>query len=148
MGAGPGRIPGVGAGDRERRGRDPRAEQALSGATRALEPKAMAAARLPEIVSGLDLDADPHTFEDLLENEDWWAPYRTEFPLSGLVTASGALAMIMGTLGGSPNAPATGLAGQSPAATHAIVFLGFAREGVAQQGGCCWPPSSGRAPPG
>jgi len=71
-----------------------RAEQALSGATRALEPKAMAAARLPEIVSGLDLDADPHTFEDLLENEDWWAPYRTEFPLSGLVTASGALATI------------------------------------------------------
>jgi hypothetical protein len=71
-----------------------RAEQALSGATRALEPKAMTAARLPEIVSGLDLDADPHTFEDLLENEDWWAPYRTEFPLSGLVTASGALATI------------------------------------------------------
>ena len=36
----------------------------------------MAASRLPEIVSGLDLDADAHTFEDLLENEDWWAPYR------------------------------------------------------------------------
>ena len=43
----------------------------------------MAASRLPEIVSGLDLDADVHTFEDLLENEDWWAPYRTEFALSG-----------------------------------------------------------------
>ncbi len=49
----------------------------------------MAASRLPEIVSGLDLDADVHTFEDLLENEDWWAPYRTEFALSGLVTAPG-----------------------------------------------------------
>jgi len=71
-----------------------RAEQALSGATRALEPKAMTAARLPEIVSGLDLDADPHTFEDLLENEDWWAPYRSEFPLSGIVTGAGAVATI------------------------------------------------------
>ena len=72
-----------------------RVDQALAGATRALEPKAMAAARLPEIVSGLDLDADAHTFEDLLQNEDWWAPYRAEFPLSGVVTANGALAIIM-----------------------------------------------------
>jgi hypothetical protein len=72
-----------------------RVEQALAGATRVLEPKAMAAARLPEIVSGLDLDADAHTFEDLLQNEDWWAPYRAEFPLSGVVTANGALAIIM-----------------------------------------------------
>src|SRR5262249_9775175 len=71
-----------------------RIDQALSTAARALEPKATAAARLPEIVSALDLDADPHTFEDLLENEDWWAPYRAEFPLSGLVTANGALAML------------------------------------------------------
>src|SRR5438477_4819940 len=45
-----------------------RVDQALAGVARALEPKAMAAARLPEIVSGLDLDADAHTFEDLLEN--------------------------------------------------------------------------------
>jgi hypothetical protein len=72
-----------------------RVEHALAGATRVLEPKAMAAARLPEIVSGLDLDADAHTFEDLLQNEDWWAPYRAEFPLSGVVTANGALAIIM-----------------------------------------------------
>jgi hypothetical protein len=70
-----------------------RVDQAVAGAARALEPKATAAARLPEIVSALDLEADPHTFEDLLENEDWWAPYRSEFPLSGLVTANGALAM-------------------------------------------------------
>jgi len=47
-----------------------RVDQAVSGVARALEPKAVAAARLPEIVSGLDLDADAHTFEDLLENED------------------------------------------------------------------------------
>ena len=70
-----------------------RAEQALAGATRALEPKAMAAARLPGIVSALDLDADAHTFEDLLDNEDWWAPYRSEFSLSGVLTGDGTLAM-------------------------------------------------------
>src|SRR6185369_708978 len=69
-----------------------RVDQAMATAVRGLEPKAMTAARLPEIVSALDLDADPHTFEDLLENEDWWATYRNEFPLSGLVTANGALA--------------------------------------------------------
>ena len=71
-----------------------RIELGLASAAHALEPKVMSAARLPEIVSGLDLDADAHTFEDLLENEDWWAPYRSEFALSGVVTANGALAML------------------------------------------------------
>jgi hypothetical protein len=71
-----------------------RVEQAMAGVAHGLEPKAATAARLPEIVSGLDLDADAHTFEDLLENEDWWAPYRAEFPLSGVVTADGALAIL------------------------------------------------------
>jgi len=82
-----------------------RLDQGIAAAARALEPKAMNAARQPEIVSGLDLDADAHTFEDLLENEDWWAPYRSEFPLSGVITGTGALAMIgSGTadLSGSP----------------------------------------------
>ena len=78
---------GGGSGDEDQRATATalraRVEQALATAARALEPKAMAAARLPEIVSGLDLDADAHTFEDLLENEDWWAPYRAEFALSG-----------------------------------------------------------------
>src|SRR5262245_24715279 len=71
-----------------------RIDLAVAGVARALEPKAASAARLPEIASGLDLDADAHTFEDLLENEDWWAPYRAEFPVSGVVTANGALAML------------------------------------------------------
>ena len=71
-----------------------RIELGVANAARALEPKAASAARLPEIASGLDLDADAHTFEDLLENEDWWAPYRAEFQLSGVVTATGALAML------------------------------------------------------
>src|SRR3954464_1037253 len=67
-----------------------RIDLGVASAARVLEPKAMSAARLSEIVSGLDLDADAHTFEDLLENEDWWAPYRSEFALSGLVTGAGA----------------------------------------------------------
>jgi hypothetical protein len=71
-----------------------RVESAMAAEGRALEPKAASAARLSEIVSGLDLDADPHTFEDLLENEDWWAPYRLEFALSGVVNRRGTLAMI------------------------------------------------------
>jgi len=82
-----------------------RLDQGIAAAARALEPKAMNAARQPEIVSGLDLDADAHTFEDLLENEDWWAPYRSEFPLSGVITGSGAIAMIgsgSADLSGSP----------------------------------------------
>ena len=81
-----------------------RVDQALAGAARVLEPKALAAARLPEIVSGLDLDADAHTFEDLLENEDWWAPYRSEFPLSGVATANAVAIIGAGNadLSGSP----------------------------------------------
>ena len=71
-----------------------RLERALVSAARALEPKAATAARLSEVVSGLDLGADPHTFEDLLQNEDWWAPYRAEFPVSGVITSTGALALL------------------------------------------------------
>jgi hypothetical protein len=70
-----------------------RLEQALRSTARALEPKATAASRLQGIVSGLDLDADSHTFADLLENEEWWAPIRAEFPISGVVDAAGALAV-------------------------------------------------------
>src|SRR4051794_10607974 len=109
-----------------------RAEQALTTAARALEPKAMAASRLPEIVSALDLDADVHTFEDLLENEDWWARYRSEFALSGLVTGAGAVAMIsMATPGGSPSPAGTGHAEPSPAATRAIGSAGVELGGAA-----------------
>src|SRR5262245_8875615 len=100
-----------------------RIDQALAGAARALEPKALSAARLSEIVSGLDLDADVHTFEDLLENEDWWAPYRSEFPLSGVVTASGALAVMVGQEA-SPKTLAPQAVGQAPAATRAVLASG------------------------
>jgi len=103
-----------------------RIDQALATAARALEPKATAAARLPEIVSALDLDADPHTFEDLLENEDWWAPYRAEFPLSGLVTANGALAMLGGSSADLSGAPAVRQAREAGVASGVAAIGGRA----------------------
>jgi hypothetical protein len=71
-----------------------RIEQALRTRSHALEPRASEAAGLPALVSGLDLGADAHTFEDLLQTEDWWAPLRSEFTLSGLVGPTGPLAML------------------------------------------------------
>ncbi|HEY4394004.1 MAG TPA: hypothetical protein VGP64_08080, partial [Polyangia bacterium] len=69
-----------------------RLDEALKVTTGAVESKASAAARLPEIASALDLDADSHTFEDLLSNEDWWASYRAEFAVNGVVSATGRVA--------------------------------------------------------
>jgi hypothetical protein len=63
-----------------------RVEQAFGAQARALEPAAAAAARLPELTAALTMGADQATVQDLLDNEDWWAPYRTEFPLSAVVT--------------------------------------------------------------
>ena len=63
-----------------------RVEQALGAQARALEPAAAAAARLPELTAALNMGADQATVQDLLDNEDWWAPYRTEFPLSAVLT--------------------------------------------------------------
>jgi tRNA A-37 threonylcarbamoyl transferase component Bud32 len=71
-----------------------RVEQSMQAATGAIESRAAAAAHLPAIASALDLDADPHTFEDLLSNEDWWAPFRAEFAVNGVVSAGGRLAAI------------------------------------------------------
>jgi protein kinase-like protein len=103
-----------------------RVDQALAGAARALEPKATAAARLSEIVSGLDLDADAHTFEDLLENEDWWAPYRSEFPLSGVVTANGALAVLGSGNTDLSGTPAVRLAREAGVASGVAAIQGRA----------------------
>jgi serine/threonine-protein kinase len=63
-----------------------RVEQALGAQARALEPAAAAAARLPELTAALSMGADQATVQDLLDNEDWWATYRTEFPLSAVLT--------------------------------------------------------------
>src|SRR5262249_32164601 len=53
-----------------------RVEQSLASRARALEPKVAEAARVPELGAALNMGADQDTFQDLLESEDWWAPYR------------------------------------------------------------------------
>ena len=77
----------------------PRLEQALQAELAAIASRASSAAHLPEIAAALDLDADSHTFDDLLSTEDWWAPYRTEFIVNGVIAANGQLA-ILGPLDG------------------------------------------------
>jgi hypothetical protein len=68
-------------------------DQALRARARALEPRAADAAAVPELVAALDLGADAHTFEDLLDNEDWWAPFRSSLQVTGVVSSGGALVM-------------------------------------------------------
>ena len=103
-------------------------------AARALEPKAMAASRLPEIVSGLDLDADAHTFEDLLENEDWWAPYRTEFALSAAcVDRRRGGRRLLGT--GDAARSASGRVGRAPGARRRRRVRGRRGAGARVHGG-------------
>jgi hypothetical protein len=85
---------GSGGGDRaEAAALRARLAELVRSTTRSLEPKVTAASRLQGIVSGLDLEADPHTFDDLLANEDWWAPIRAEFSIFGVVAPSGSLAV-------------------------------------------------------
>jgi tRNA A-37 threonylcarbamoyl transferase component Bud32 len=71
-----------------------RFERALQARAHVLEPRAAEAASLPSLASGLALHADARTFQDLLQTEDWWAPFRSEFTVSGLVSTTGALAML------------------------------------------------------
>jgi tRNA A-37 threonylcarbamoyl transferase component Bud32 len=71
-----------------------RIERALASQARELEAKVVAAARIPELVAALNMGADRATFQDLLETEDWWGPFRKGFPLSGVVTAGGPLGLL------------------------------------------------------
>jgi tRNA A-37 threonylcarbamoyl transferase component Bud32 len=82
-----------------------RVQQAILSHARAIEPRAADAAHLPEIVSALDLGADAPTFEDLLETEDWWVPFRSTFALSGLVAPAGTLALLGPTVPDLTTAP-------------------------------------------
>jgi hypothetical protein len=71
-----------------------RIEQALAARAQTLEPKATEAARVAELAAALDMGADQDTFQDLFESEDWWAPFRAAFPLSGVVVGNKQLAVI------------------------------------------------------
>jgi hypothetical protein len=69
-------------------------EEALVAEARTLEPTAASAARIPELAAALGMGADRATLSDLIENEDWWAPFRSRFAVSGVVTAKGPFAVV------------------------------------------------------
>ena len=71
-----------------------RIERALASQSRELEAKVVEAARIPELIAALNMGADRATFQDLLETEDWWEPFRKGFPLSGVVREGGALGLL------------------------------------------------------
>jgi hypothetical protein len=76
-----------------------RVGQALAAAAAAVEAPAQEAAAVHELGAARKMGADRTTFRDLLENEEWWAPYRARFPLSGVVLG-GALVAPGGTSAG------------------------------------------------
>ena len=61
-----------------------RSTEALSLEARNLEASATGAARVPELAAAVNMGADRRTYEDLLENEEWWAPYRAQFQFTAL----------------------------------------------------------------
>jgi hypothetical protein len=69
-------------------------EQALAAEAKTLEPTAASAARIPELAAALGMGADRATLSDLIENEDWWAPFRSRFALSGVVRSKGSPALV------------------------------------------------------
>jgi len=71
-----------------------RIDMALASQARALEADASNATRIPELQAALNMGADRDTFQDLLENEEWWAPLRKAHGVTGVVAASGPLAML------------------------------------------------------
>jgi len=82
-----------------------RIEHALASRARALEPRAAEAARVHELGAALDMGADHATFQDLLESEDWWGSFRSEFGLNAVVAGAKPLAVIglgAGALGTTP----------------------------------------------
>jgi serine/threonine-protein kinase len=59
---------------------------------RALEAQVTAAAGLEPLAAGLRARVDGATLIDMFENEDWWRPYRTAFPLVRVVADGRPLA--------------------------------------------------------
>jgi Protein kinase domain len=81
-----------------------RVNEALGRAAAGLEPEAAKAGHIPALTAAWKMGADRTTLQDLLENEDWWVPFRTRFALSGVVPPSGPVAALgppAGDLGGS-----------------------------------------------
>ena len=71
-----------------------RVAQAVSAAAAELEPEATKAAAIPELRAASKMGADQKTFQDLVENEEWWAPVRGRFPISVVLGSQGVLAAL------------------------------------------------------
>ena len=55
------------------------------------ESRAVAAAHLDPLAAGLRARVDGATLVDMFENEDWWRPYRADFPLVRVMVEGRAL---------------------------------------------------------
>jgi Protein kinase domain len=82
-----------------------RIDPALLAAAAALEPQAARGAGVHELRAAWKMRTDRATFQDLLENEECWAPYRTRFALSGVVDPSGLVAVVGTALGDAASGP-------------------------------------------
>jgi serine/threonine protein kinase len=69
--------------------------EALASRGRSLEPRVAEAARVPQLVSALQIRKDATfkewrgTVQDVLSSEDWWGPFRAPPAVSALVTGDG-----------------------------------------------------------
>jgi len=59
---------------------------------RAIESKVQAAADLPALNAALAAHVDSATIIDLLDSEEWWLPYRKDFPLVRLIVGDAVVA--------------------------------------------------------
>jgi hypothetical protein len=59
---------------------------------RAIERRAQAAADLPALTAALTAHVDSATIVDLLDSEEWWQSYRTEFPLVRVIIGDAVIA--------------------------------------------------------
>ena len=59
---------------------------------RAIERRAQRAAQLPALNAALAAHVDSATIVDLLDNEDWWQPFRADFTLVRLIVGDAPLA--------------------------------------------------------
>ncbi len=80
-----------------------RAQEQAAQQSRA-EQAVTAAGRIPPLVSALRARVDGATLVDLFENEDWWRPFRTDFPSVRVLDASRVLAARGPDLGPAPDA--------------------------------------------
>src|SRR4051794_4415663 len=103
-----------------------RVEQALGSSARALESTAASAARIPELIAALNMGADRATFQDLLDSEAWWAAIRGKFPLNGVATPQGALALLSPSSDDAAVTDAIRVAGDREVASGLVVGRGRA----------------------